>query len=498
MAIIGEQLIQPEAGWTRYDVPSILAIVKGTSWGKEVNDIFYGGSSIWLKSTDSSYKFKFYGNKLRLISDKNTNRPQNNIKVTIDGVEYIADSYSNTAKAKVLAIDLSNLGSFIHEVVISPVNEGFVVIDCIDINSDGYIINPYLEENKDINKLKVGEYIPCNFSFSNGFTNFHTGKDINFICVSHKDRQSILISNIAVAGFSFNEINQKGFIYGNELDNQPYKDNIFIIRSLTGGVNNNGLSEYDKYIVNSDLNGLITPGDKNIWNWGHHSITSSISASDNSKMIIRGYSSLTNYETDTFSKQSLYGGFRPVLIVKHLYVDPLFEINQFGNFDNCFNITNIILDVSIKIPKVSVNIINTTNSKILISTELINVIDNSLNIDYTFNKNDFELNKMNVLKITLTDENYFDTSININTFPIEDKLFIFNNSITSTVIENKHNKDRMIICANTKDNCVALYLNNNNYIEANLEDYISINQDTKLKFLLDKNSDLMSYGLAFI
>lgn len=498
MAVIGEQLLKPEAGWTRYDEVNIRAIMKGTSLGKEDFNGFYGGSSIWLKSIDSSYKFKFYGNKLRLISDRNTNRPQNNTKLIIDGVEHICNTYGQTS-GQILVIDVDNLENSIHDVVISPVKEGLATIDCIDINSDGYIINLALEQNKTINKLKIGEYIPCNYTYEDGFTDFYNGEDINFICVSNEDRKSVLISDKVIPSLSFDEINQKGFIYGNELDNQPYKNNILIVRSLTGGANNNGLSEYDKYIVNSDLNGLITPGDKTIWNWDICSITSSISASDNSKIITRGYSSLTNYSTNnTFNNKGPTFGFRPVLIIKHLYTFPVFDMNQFGNFDNCFNITNIILDVSIKIPKVSVNIINTTNSKILMSTELINVIDNSLNIDYTFNKNDFELNKMNVLKITLTDENYFDTSININTFPIEDKLFIFNNSITSTVIENKHNKDRMIICANTKDNCVALYLNNNNYIEANLEDYISINQDTKLKFLLDKNSDLMSYGLAFI
>ncbi|MCC0635244.1 MULTISPECIES: hypothetical protein [unclassified Clostridioides] len=498
MAVIGEQLLQPESGWKRYDEANIQAIIKGTFWGKENFNGFYGGSSIWLKSIDSSYKFKFYGNKLRLISDRNTNRPQNNTKLVIDGVEYICNTYGQT-NGQILAIDVGNLEDSIHDVVISPVKEGLATIDCIDINSDGYILDLALERNKTINKLEVGEYIPCNYSYYDGFSSFYTGKDINFICVSHTDRQSILICDKVIPDLSFDEINQKGFIYGNELENQSYEHNILKIQSLTGGSNNNGLSEYDKYIVNSDLNGLITPGDKTIWNWDICSITSSISASDNSKIITRGYSSLTNYSTNnTFNNKGPTFGFRPVLIIKHLYVSPSFEINQFGNFDNCFSIANINLDISIKIPKVSVSIINTTNSKTFISTELINVVDNYLNIDYTFNKDDFELNKVNVLKITLTDENEFETSIEINTFPIEDKLLIFNNSITSTIIENKHNKDRMIVCANIKDNCIVLYLNNNNYIEANLEDYVSVNKNTKLKFLLDKNSDLISYGLSFI
>lgn len=498
MAVLGEQLLQPDNGWTRYDESNIRPIIKGSFWGKETLGIFYGGSSIWLKSADSSYKFKFYGNKLRLISDRNTNRPQNNTKITIDGTEYICNTYGQT-NSQILTFDLSNLENSIHDVVISPVKEGLATIDCIDINSDGYIIDLALDKNKDINKIKVGEYIPCNYTYNDGFTDFYNGTDLNFICVSHTDRKSVLISDKVFPNLSFDEINQKGFIYGNELQGQYYQNNILTVRSLTGGANNNGLSEYNKYIVSSDLNGLITPGDKVVWNWNIASITSSISASDNSKIITRGYSSLTNYSTNnTFNNKGSTFGFRPVLIINHLYVPPSFEINPFGEFNNCFNITNIILDVSIKTPKVMVEIINTKNSHTLISTELIDIVNGSLNIDYVFDKNDFVLNEKNILKIILIDKNNFDTTIKINTFPIENKLFIFNNSITSATIENKCNKDRMIICADVKNNYKILYLNNDKYIEAIIEEYVDINNNTKLKFLLDKDSELISYGLSFL
>lgn len=498
MAIVGEQLLQPETGWKRYDESNIRAIIKGSFWGKEVHNAFYGGSSIWLKSVDSSYKFKFYGNKLRLISDRNTNRPQNNTKLVIDGVEHICNTYGQT-NGQILLIDMVNLEDSIHDVIISPVKEGLATIDCIDINEDGYIVDLSLEKNSIINKIKVGEYIPCNYNYNNGFKDFYSGTDMNFICVKHTDRESILISDKVFPNLSFDEINQKGFIYGNELDNQPYKHNSLIVRSLTGGSNNNGLSEYDKYIVNSDLDGLITPGDKTIWNWGICSITSSISASDNSKIITRGYSSLTNYSTNnTFNNKGPTFGFRPVLIIKHSYTFPVFSMNYFGEINNCFDITNIVLDVSIKKPKAIIEIVNINNSSTLVSTDLIDILNGSLSVDYVFDKNDFILNEINELKITLIDENNFSTFIKINIFPTEDKLFVFDYSITSTTIENKYNKGRMIVYANIKNNYVILHLKNNNYIEVNLEEYVSLNQNTKLKFLLDKDSDLTSYGLAFI
>ncbi|HBG5344414.1 TPA: hypothetical protein KQG29_004445 [Clostridioides difficile] len=498
MAIIGERLPKPEAGWKRYDESDIRAVIKGSFWGKEAHYVFYGGSSIWLKSIDSSYKFKFYGNKLRLISDRNTNRPQNNTKLIIDGVEHICNTYGQTS-GQILIIDVVNLDDSIHDVIISPVKEGLATIDCIDINEDGYIIDLPLEKNRIINKIKVGEYISCNYNYNNGFTDFYSGIDMNFICVNHTDRESILISDKVIPNLSFDEINQKGFIYGNELDNQPYKHNLLIVRSLTGGSNNNGLSEYDKYIVNSDLDGLITPGDKTIWNWGICSITSSISASDNSRIITRGYSSLTNYSTNnTFNNKGPTFGFRPVLIIKHSYIFPVFDINYFGEINNCFDITNIILDISIEKPKAIIEIVNINNSNILVSTDLIDIVNGSLSVGYIFDKNDFELNKKNELKITLIDENNFSSFIKINTFPTEDKLFIFNYSITSTVIENKYSKDRMIICANIKDNYNVLYLNNDKYISVDLEEFIDVSKSMKLKFLLDKNSSLISYGVAFI
>ncbi|MER0278665.1 hypothetical protein ABRY18_00615 [Clostridioides difficile] len=497
MAIVGEQLLQPEAGWKRYDESKIRSINKNCSL--DANSVYYGGSSILLKSTNSSYKFKFYGNKLRLISDKNSNRPKDNTKITIDGIEYIANSYNSQPIPQVLAISLENLENSIHEVVISPVKEGFVVVDCIDINEDGYIADLPLEKNRIINVIKVGEYIPCNYTYNNGFTDFYSGTDMNFICVNHTDRESILISDKVFPNLSFDEINQKGFIYGNELDNQPYEHNSLIVRSLTGGSNNNGLSEYDKYIVNSDLDGLITSGDKTIWNWDICSITSSISASDNYKIVTRGYSSLTNYSTNnTFNNKGPTFGFRPVLIIKHSYIFPIFDINYFGDFNNCFNITNIILDVSIKKPKAIIEIININNSHTLVSTDLIDIVNGSLSVDYAFNKNDFILNEKNELKITLIDENNFSSFIRINTFPTEDKLFIFNHSITSTIIENKYSKDRMIICANIKDNYNVLYLNNDKYISVDLEEFIDVSKSTKLRFLLDKNSNLISYGVAFV
>ncbi|MCT4564905.1 MAG: cohesin domain-containing protein [Maledivibacter sp.] len=77
------------------------------------------------------------------------------------------------------------------------------------------------------------------------------------------------------------------------------------IRCIEGGL------EWDKNIVNNTLNGKITAGDNNIWNWqGIYSLTSS---NDNSQKIIRGN---TSPDGSSHITSSELAGFRPVLLVE--------------------------------------------------------------------------------------------------------------------------------------------------------------------------------------
>lgn len=92
------------------------------------------------------------------------------------------------------------------------------------------------------------------------------------------------------------------------------------IRLLTGGVSATDTdNEWDNYIVNSDLGGIITAGDNNIWNWsGIASWTSTTIATTSANRVIKGnatvsiLSSLATLSTNTTT------GFRPVLIVESL------------------------------------------------------------------------------------------------------------------------------------------------------------------------------------
>jgi hypothetical protein len=120
-------------------------------------------------------------------------------------------------------------------------------------------------------------------------------------------------------------------------------NNEFIVRSLSGGVayaDANGRSsltdvgrgawpvtnEWDKYIVNSDLNGKITKGDENIWKtnlWSWTNSTGILNLTDdlsnistNVHRVVRGGTSNLRLGVGNSSlSTSVAGGFRPVLEV---------------------------------------------------------------------------------------------------------------------------------------------------------------------------------------
>ena len=108
----------------------------------------------------------------------------------------------------------------------------------------------------------------------------------------------------------------KIFKYG--LNDFPLDTDVYL-RLLTGGVSTSDKdNEWDKYIVNSDLNGTITPGDNNVWNWnGIWSQTSTTNPSVSGNRIVRGYSSVGGFSNiSTSTTVNVNTGFRPVLLIE--------------------------------------------------------------------------------------------------------------------------------------------------------------------------------------
>lgn len=107
------------------------------------------------------------------------------------------------------------------------------------------------------------------------------------------------------------------------------------LRLMTGGVTgtNGGSSsdknnEWDKYIVNSDLNGTITDGDDDVWHWSvnQSSWTSTTNSTvDNVHRVVRGRSTLstpeyyyTNDSNTLSSSANGYCSYRPILEIEKL------------------------------------------------------------------------------------------------------------------------------------------------------------------------------------
>ncbi|MGE7624634.1 SPRY domain-containing protein [Viridibacillus sp. NPDC096237] len=108
-------------------------------------------------------------------------------------------------------------------------------------------------------------------------------------------------------------------------DNSEYS---LQVRLLTGGISNTDKdNEWDKYIVNSTLNDLITAGDNNVWNWNVRNTrtwTSSTGA-NSSYRVARGNSAsgiiplgIDAYHEGSSSDAAVARAFRPVLEIETL------------------------------------------------------------------------------------------------------------------------------------------------------------------------------------
>lgn len=101
------------------------------------------------------------------------------------------------------------------------------------------------------------------------------------------------------------------------------------LRTLTGGVSASDTNdEWDDYIVNSTLNGLITAGSSSTWSWSIPSWTSTTSTTTNTSRVVRGGAAANTYAEIASSTATSSYGLRPVLIVEEVNKKYLFEDNN--------------------------------------------------------------------------------------------------------------------------------------------------------------------------
>ncbi|MET3505644.1 discoidin domain-containing protein [Halalkalibacter oceani] len=126
------------------------------------------------------------------------------------------------------------------------------------------------------------------------------------------------------------------------------------IRLITGGVNSSDTdNEWDEHIVNSDLNGTITPGDDDVWNWSGKGAgnrqawtTTTVSGSPSNRIARGASTNISLSQSIATNNLSINRVFRPVLLIDipSLYKSLILYNNHYYKYDN---ISQVWIDLGV-------------------------------------------------------------------------------------------------------------------------------------------------------
>jgi hypothetical protein len=333
MAVIGEFLVAPEAGWRRYDDLN-PAFAYGSEWvkGGSASGAYEGGRS-YTNTVGAKLRFRFNGTKLRVVSFVHPSAYSANVTIKIDGVAQTYSLQYGAGNEQVLVYEKMGLQDGFHDVEVIC-NDTGVSWDAIDIDYTGRLLHP--DEVTDPKDLVVGKRIRCNYNASSGAVGVFLGLgqetkdfipsastdtpdgDFYLLMVKHWNRKSVLIADRNVQhSISWDTLNTNGIASGGGvLIPSGYAAFNLTVRLLTGGISSaDDDDEWDKYIVNSTLDGTVTAGgDNGVWNWQSIYSWSSTTLGSSTDRVIRGADPV--YVTSAVGYPS-YGvltniGFRPV------------------------------------------------------------------------------------------------------------------------------------------------------------------------------------------
>lgn len=138
MAVIGDQLNNPESGWQRYDDTNNMIVYTGT-WLTETLAGNYNGSAKYTSTRGSTMSFTFYGTKVRIIGGLYSGRTTT-AQVIIDGINVgIINEDSTTSRTKALVFEKIDLSQGKHVVQIKAVDSKTLILDAVDVGEDGYM-----------------------------------------------------------------------------------------------------------------------------------------------------------------------------------------------------------------------------------------------------------------------------------------------------------------------------------------------------------------------
>ncbi|ERK31326.1 Ig-like domain-containing protein [Clostridium intestinale] len=155
----------PDPGWRRYDDTDSKIIYSGSGWQVENNTVHYNSTEHY-NGTDKDAKitFRFYGSKLRLITDRNSNRSSSQvINVSVDGVNVGSFNTYGDPLGQRLSFEKTGLTMENHVVEITTNMASSMTLDAIDIDEAGYLIEgsaviaSELSLNKTSLSLNIGQ-----------------------------------------------------------------------------------------------------------------------------------------------------------------------------------------------------------------------------------------------------------------------------------------------------------------------------------------------------
>lgn len=173
MAIVGDQLTVPEAGWKRYNDTDTNICYIG-SWGRmtSLNNFWNGDDHVVDDPNAKSIKLRFKGSKIRLIDQRHTNRCSS-LQAIIDGTAY---DFSENGKpqCQTIVFERTGLDNTIHTVEFTSKaqSSGDFCIDAIDIDDTGELL-PILDNPSNLTATAGDSQVTLAWTAVTGATGYN-------------------------------------------------------------------------------------------------------------------------------------------------------------------------------------------------------------------------------------------------------------------------------------------------------------------------------------
>lgn len=347
-AQIGMQILTtPDSGWKRYDDTNGAFQYVGTWTTATTSSDYYLSYSKYASTAGQMVKFKFTGTAIRLLSRYMSDQTAS-VSIKIDGIEeFFNCKVGTTALNSILAYEKLGLANTTHDVVITTTDTGYYTFDAVDIDTGCRIY--HINEVTDPNYLtSVGKMIRCHYTATSGAVGAFSGlgaENSDFIPAAsaaapngdfylvyagddNNDGRILIPDRNLQHTISWDALNNAGVASRPGLVVTGLAPNLkAAVRLLTGGtIASDKQNEWDKYIVNSTLNGTIASAGNNwLWNWSgiysYTSTTPSSSLAGTSYRVVRGNTAVGTIATDVTTTSATTNGFRPAIVFTKTYVN---------------------------------------------------------------------------------------------------------------------------------------------------------------------------------